>query len=67
MAATAGHRLTLDPSPCTKISVFPVFDRPYFLAPTLIIFQQSKKKVNFGHGKMDFQIFIVRGQVNFNY
>jgi hypothetical protein len=26
--ATAGHRLTLDPSPCKQIPVFPVFDRP---------------------------------------
>ena len=42
-----------------QIPVFPVFDRPYFLAPTLIIFQQIKKKVNFAHGKMDFQIFII--------
>jgi hypothetical protein len=24
-------------------------------------------QVNFGHGKVDFQTFVVRGQVNFNY
>jgi hypothetical protein len=60
MAATAVHRLTLDPRPCKEIPVFPVSDRPYFVAPTLIIFQQIKKKgiFIFGHGKMDFQTFI---------
>ena len=47
MAATAGHRLTLDPRPCKQIPVFPVSDPPYFLAPTLIVFQQIKKKSEF--------------------
>jgi hypothetical protein len=47
MAATAVHRLTFDPRPCIEIPVFPVSDRPYFVAPTLIIFQQIKKKSEF--------------------